>query len=418
MSVKQFVGCVFVGAAASFSFIGLAHAQTAATVTVDNSVQAVQTPATASTAGIAYSQSGTGSLLKVYTSGFLFCGNPTTPASNLVTLQAAHEDQSFTPAHPWTFATATDVSNVSYAGNALNVNRTAIGAVWTSLVCNSVGAAGDMVSGVADGIFVSGFDSVTETNYSNMVNWTPDPQLGFQWSQPDWSEVPVNACISTTAQPMAVVEDTACAAVTGVRPDATQPTSNERAGSMWTNSTESSKFTYAFRVDVRAGAQQASQSPTQISLPAQFSAPSATTNGGATTSDTVGVNVTVIDAYDSTYLKGTGTYCVLTQLPATLSSSVCTGQTTTKPLSNGPLSLSFPTTPPPFSSGISSFYIAVVRDINGSHPSDTTPVVGASILVDSAILTLSGDQFVGDDVVFGFMTGATTASGFPWMQEP
>jgi len=414
MSVKQFVGCMFVGAAASVSFIGLAQAQSAATVTVDNSVQAVQTPTTASTAGIAYSQSGTGSLLRVYTGGFLFCGNPTTPSSSLITLQAAHEDQAFTPAHPWVFGAATDITNVSYAGSMLKVS----GGSTSTLVCNGVGAVGDMLSGFSDGIFASGFDSATETNYHNMVNWTPDPQLGFQWSQPDWTQVPANACISTTEQPMAVAEDTACAAVTGVRPNATAPTSNERAGSMWTNSTESSKFTYAFRVDVRAGAQQASQSPTQINLPAQFSTQSATTNGGATTSDTVGVNVTVVDAYDSTYLKGTGSYCVLTELPATLNSAVCTGQATTTPLSNGPLSLSFPTTPPPFSSGISSFYIAVVRDINGSHPSDTTPVVGASILVDSATLTLSpaGDQFAGDDVVFGFMSD--TGSGFPWMQEP
>lgn len=416
MSVKQFVGCVFVGAAASVSFIGSAHAQTAATVTINNSVQAVQTPTTASTAGIAYSQSGTSSLLKVYTSGFLFCGNPTTPGSSLITLQAAHEDQTFTPAHPWAFAAATDVANVSYVGNTLNVNRTANGPWWTSLVCNGVGALGDMLSGLSDGIFVSGFDSATATNYSNMVNWMPDPQLGFDWSQPTWDEVPANPCISTVAQPMAIAEDTACAAVTGVRPDATQPLLNQRAGSMWTNSTESSKFTYVFRVDVRAGAQQASQSPTQINLPAQFSTPSATTNGSVTTSDTVGVNVTVVDAYDSTYLKGTGSYCALSQLPATLNSAVCTGHAT--PLSNGPLSLSFSTTPPPYSGGISSFYVAVVRDINGSHPSDTTPVVGASILIDSATLTLSpaGDQFVGDDVVFGFMSDA--GSGFPWMQEP
>ena len=131
------------------------------------------------------------------------------------------------------------------------------------------------------------------------------------------------------------------------------------------------------------------------------------------------VTVTVVDAYDSSYLLGTGTYCVLGQLPATLTSSVCTGNS---PIAlNGPLSRRFSVSPPPMTNGIASFYIAVVRNIGGAHTNTTTPVVGASILVDSATLTLppsTGDKFVGDDVVFGFMTSQTGASGFPWMQEP
>jgi len=415
MSLKQFVGCLVIGASASVSFSSIAFAQSIATVVVNNSVQKVQTPTTASTTGIAYSQSGSGSLLQIYTAGFLFCGNPVGPNSDLITLQAAHEDQAFTPAHPWKFGAATDITSVSYAGNSLNVNRSASGVSWTTLVCNGVGSVGDMVSGLADGIFAGGFDSTTVTNYSNMVNWTPDPQLGFNWNQPDWSEVPVNACISTAEQPMAVVENTACAAVTGVRHDANQPTSNLRAGSMWTNSTESSKFTYVFRVDVRAGAQQASQSPTQISMPTQINESS--TSGAETSSDGSGVIVKVVDAYDSTYLKGTGSYCLLGELPATLNSSVCSGHSP-QSLNNGPLSFSFSVYPAPVGTGISSFYFAVVRDLNGLHSNTTTPVVGASVLVDAAALTLSppADQFVGDDIVFGFVSDA--GSGFPWMREP
>lgn len=420
MSVKWFVGCVFVGAAASVFTTGVAHAQTAAAVAINNTTQSVQAPT--SGAGIAYGQGATGSLLKVYTNGFLFCGNPflwtgtDSAPDTLVTLQTGHEDQGFTPAHPWAFPPAVDVTQVNYVGSVLNVNRNASGAQWTSLVCNGVGAVGDMTSGLADGIFDSGFDSVTQTNYGHLVNWKPDPQLGFDWNQPDWNAVPINPCIATEEQPAFVVEDTACAAVTGIRPDATSQNPNLRAGSMWTNSTESSKFTYVFRVDLRVGTQSPSQAPTQISLPTQVG--TSPTSDATITGAAGSIVATVVDAYDSTYLTGTGSYCLLDELPATLTSAVCSGQTT-NPL-NGPLSYPFAVFPQPVSSGISSFYVAVVRNIVGAHASDTTPVVGASILVESAAQTMSppADKFIGDDVVFGFMTNANGGTGFPWMQEP
>ena len=418
MSVKQFVGCVFVGAAASVSFTGMALAQSVAAVAINNTTQGVQAPTLAPAAGISYSQATTGSLLKVYTDGFLFCGNPGAVGNDLIALQTAHEDQSLAPAHAWTFPLATDAASVNYAGNVLNVNRSAAGVQWTSLACNGVGALGDRVSGLTDGIFDSGFDSASATHYSHMINWTPDPQLGFDWNNPDWTEVPINPCVSTQEQPAYVVEDTACAAVTGVRPDSSQDNPNVRAGTMWTNSTESSKFVYVFRADVRVGAQQPEQSPTQISLPVQVNGSLAP--NGATPSDAGGVAVTVVDAYDASYLKATGSYCLLSELPQAAlpaSSTICAGKQT-YPL-NGALSLSFPIYPPPITTGISSFYIAVVRDLNGVHPSDVTPVVGASVLVDNAALTLTppGDQFIGDDVVFGFMTNLTDPSGFPWMHE-
>ena len=135
MSVKQFVGCLVVGASASVVLPSIVLAQSIATVTVNNSVQAVQTPSITPAAGIAYTQNGSnGSLLTVFTGGFLFCGNPTAPDSNgngvAIGLQTAHEDQSFLPAaaHPWTFPVATDAAAINYVGTTLNINHNAAGA--------------------------------------------------------------------------------------------------------------------------------------------------------------------------------------------------------------------------------------------------------------------------------------------------
>ncbi|GAA0707533.1 hypothetical protein GCM10009105_06340 [Dokdonella soli] len=405
-SVKQFVGYVFIGAVASVSSIQTAQAQvqapTVAGVVVNSAGQTVQTPTlvppgkTAPPGGISYVQtSSNASALEVYTDGFLFCGNPllgSTPA----TLITAHEDQSFSPAHPWFFQNAADVPLVSYTGGVLSVNRDSAGAHWTTLICQGVGAAGDAPTGLTDGIFDNGWESTTATNYNHLVNWIPP--AGFDWNTPDWTKVPTNPCISTVAQPVRVVETAACAAVTGVRPASTAGL-GVRAGTIWT-ATDATHFTYLFRVDARYGAQP-TQAPTQFQLPTPASTSASTAPNGEA--------FFISDAYDSAFLTATGQYCFLTTLPTALNSSVCTGAQ----IYALPLTYRTTVSPPPVGSGSTSFYVAVVRSIGqNTHTNFTTPVVGVSILVDPALVTSGGNQFSGDDVAFGFMPGST---GFPWM---
>ncbi|MBZ0222856.1 MAG: hypothetical protein IT467_09865 [Dokdonella sp.] len=422
MSVKLFVVSALAGAIASVAQIADAQIQSAASVTVNQTSLSVQTPllpVASPSAGITYTQAGAGaSQLRIFTSGFLFCANPGPLGTGPVSLIPAHEDQSFTPAtnaHPWTFPQALDVSKVNYSGGVLNLNRNAAGVQFTSLVCNGVGPLGENATGLSDGIFRNGLDDGSETNYSHMINWTPDPQLAFNWNQPDWSQVPVNPCVSTAAQPATVVEDVACAAVTGVRPaPGAGPVSPQRAGTVWTDSHDAVKFTYLFRVDVRAGAQpQGPQSASGTTeLPVLLDA--------GTVSDAYGgALVKVIDAYDASLVAGTGQYCLLTSLPATLGSGVCTGNPQTYSLGNGPLSINFGVYPAPLGNGSSSFYVAVVRDLIGTHPNYVTPAVGVSILMESASLQIGGDRFNGDDTAFGFMTPNSAGGyGFPWMREP
>lgn len=422
MSSKLFVVCGLAAVAVSMMPISAVHAQTAARIGVNQLNQDVQKPvlpAAAPAAGISYTQTGPGSgLLKAYTQGFLFCGNPSPPGSGTVTLLPAHEDQSFTPAanaHPWAFASALDAAHISYAGASLNVNRNANGVQWTSLVCSGAGALGEPGTGLFDGIFRDGLDSATETNYSHMVNWTPDPQLGFDWNQPSWDEVPANPCAGSANAGVTIKEDVACVAATGVRPAGGVSGPNplpQRAGTVWTDSHDAVKFTYLFRVDVRAGAEPAPQMQGAMSLPTLLRAGEASAAFGS-------VLVSVIDAYDASFLSGSGTYCLLADLPATLGSGVCNGNPTSDVLPNGPLSMNFGVYPAPLGTGNASFYVAVVRNLVGNHPNYDTPVVGVSVLIDSATLIEGGDRFTGDDVAFGFMTPTSSGSyGFPWMREP
>ncbi len=417
MSVKQFAGCFAIGVAASLSWMSVADAQSAAMVTVNNSSQAVQVPTLpvgAPATGISYRQNGAGGgLLVAYTSGFLFCANPSAPLSNAISLQVAHEDQSFSgSAHPWAFPLATDVSKIGYVDTMLGVNRSAAGLQWTSLNCNGVDALGQIPTAFGDGIFADGLDSATTTNYNRMINWVPAGAAAFDWSAPDWTQVPTDPCLSAAsgASPQ-VAESVACSAVTGVRAGATAQDPALRVGSVWTKA-DAVNFTYLFRVDLQAGAAPAAPQDVKASLPSVMGAAAVNSAFGS-------VSATLVDAYDSTYLTGTGNYCLLTTPPQTLSSSVCAGHTTYA-LDNGPLSLSFGVYPPPIGSGTSMFYVAVVRGVHGAHANYDTPVVGVSLLLDTATLQLGGNQFLGDDVAFGFMDSppSPAKAGFPWMQEP
>lgn len=401
--VKLFTGSVLAGALASVLAIPIAAAQAGTSLRVNGETQTVQAPTQSGAVGISYSTPAGGltSALKVYTDGFLFCANisSNTVVTTPVSLTLAYEDQSFSPspAHAWAFPTETDVQTVGFTGGVLSVNYGATGSLLTTLTCYGTDANGVVRSGLTDGIFDSGLESATVTNYTHLVNWSPIPSMGFDWNAPDWTLVPTDPCISTTSQPASVVEDAACAAVSGVRPSTTAV----RAGTVWT-ATDAGNFTYLFRVDARLGA-QTTQAPVQFRLPTA-AVPQAPADSNAET-------FVVSDAYDSAFLTGAGEYCFLATLPAALNSGVCSGSTTHT--LTGPLSYAFPLTPPPVGTGLATFYVAVKRTIGQStHANLTTPVVGVSILVDPALVAEGGDKFSGDDVAFGFMPGST---GFPWM---
>lgn len=373
--------------AASTSVVALGQAQ----FRVDRQSQPVQTPATPGDSGISYSQTGaTASSLRVYTDGFMFCGNPGTSVVSLATLTMAHEDDEFSPAHPWTFPPVTDLQNFAYNGGALVANPGGS----TSLMCLSTRVDGSIASATREGIFDSGYDSATESNYDHLVNWTP--QEPFDWTDPDWTLVPLNPCVSSPSQPARVVEDVACAAVTGVRSSQDGPV---RAPTIWT-STDGVSFTYLFRVDWRTGPQAPTVQQDML-LPEADS-------GIEGSSD--GLSVVVSDAYDSAFLSSQGGQsCTLATLPQVLNSSVCANPA---PL-NGPYVLKTTVAAPPVGQGYSSFYVVITRPLGQSnHALLATPAVAASTLIERAVADEGGDKFVGDNVVFGFIP---QSQGFPWM---
>jgi hypothetical protein len=112
------------------------------------------------------------------------------------------------------------------------------------------------------------------------------------------------------------------------------------------------------------------------------------------------------------YLAKTGQYCLLTELPTVLNSSVCANAPTHDSL---PLPASFTLGQPPIYPGVNqAFYVVVTRPIKGTHGNTQTPVVGVAALLEPAVASEGGDKFVGDDIVFGFMP---TSAGFPWMRR-
>lgn len=392
---QKSVARVFIGLAASAAFSSVSWS---ATVEVSRQTQTVQTPVTAGQSGFSYVQTGSEtSTLKVYTQGFLFCTNLGETYSSPATLSIAHEDQTMSPAHHWSFATTTDAQTVAYAGGSLRIN----GGAPTSLTCLGTAADGAIATDISSGIFDNSYDSRTDTNYNHMVNWLA-PQ-GFDWSDPDWAQVPVDPCNPDGDNVSRVVEDVACSAVSGVRPAVTGGGA-ARAATIW-SATDGTTFTYLLRFDARLG-------PQQLGAPAGMRIPDPDQIDQA--DDVTSVPITILDAFDSAFL-GTGAndgqYCFLTSFPQALNSSVCSGAQT-YPLNGKPMNHSVLLAIPPSGSDSYSFYVAVMRPVVGGHQTLTTPVVAAAALVERTVLDEAGNKFSGDDIVFGFMP---TSQGFPWM---
>jgi hypothetical protein len=394
MFVNKWVVGVCAGVAACGS---LGAAAQSATLSVGKQSQLVQA-SVPSGSGISYVQTGSSqSVLQVYTAGYLLCSNVGQYPINSLSFSIAHED--LTLGHAWTTQVLNDVYTFNYnAGSLIVVPATPATGGGNTLACLGTSLDGSVPSGLSEGIFDNGYDSATQTNYSHLVNWIPS--TGFSWLAPDWTEVPSDPCNPTADQPAVIDETVACAAATGVR--GSVAAGGARAATAWT-ATDGINFTYLIRVDGRFGAQQPGVAPGFD--PSIFS--NVSPDGGATLA-----SFRVIDSFDAEYLQSSGTgvqSCILTQLPASLTSDVC--GSSGSPLS-GNLSLDFSLGLPPLALGATSFYVAVTRPIVGSHQSTTSPVVALAVLTENPIVMEGGDAFSGDDIVFGFMP---TSTGFPWM---
>ena len=398
LSAKQIAGCLLTGVIFSASSIPLAEA---AEVRIGTQTLEVQTPTLSPGAGIRYTASGTGGTLTVHTEGFLFCTNFHPQLSSAITLVPSHETQGVNPAHAWRMPTATDVTAFGYSGSSLHINRDGVGAASSGLVCRAVGSQSEIPSGLTEYIFGHAFDPANPTarNYHNLVNWKSPP--GFDWTlASNWSYVPTDACRSNGNMPAQVEEDVACAAVTGVRQ------AGVRAPVMWTWLSDSGlEFTYLFRVDARFGPQ-----PVTIGGLANVSLPFA--DGGDEINAAGQLQLSIRDAYDTKYLSSAARFCTfsLADLPSTLGASTCPMTGSTGWAFDGPLDQPLSLSEPPMGQMEKSFYIAVTRKVTGVPADMGTPVVGAAIFVEPA--AVGGDNFIGDDVVFGF---PATSTGFPWM---
>ena len=392
--IEKIVGCVLGGAVVCISLVPAAHA--AANLAINDEAQlAVQTPL-----GFSYVSAGSSSTLNVQTDGFVFCANvypDLPPAITTVT---------FAPSHTrWTLPTAIDVQSIAYADGVLRVNKPLTGlSTESTLVCQTRGAQGDIsrpFSAYSQWLFRDGMELQLSAavQYANMINWVPP--AGFSWAQAGaWSQVPTDACNfdRTSADMPLAAENSLCIAATGVQPGGTNGT---RSATMWTQVSGSS-FIYLARVDGRLGAQTFGPN-------ANFHV--ADWSSQQVQGSTNGLDTAVRDGFDSAYLSAAGSYCLLTTLPTALTPTVCNGAPVSGTL-NGLLQTKFTLSLFP-AAPATSFYVAVVRPIIGVAPS--TPVAAIAVMADPGTARHdAGDEFTGDDVVFGF---PTSIGAFPWMSN-
>ncbi|RYD13999.1 MAG: hypothetical protein EOP90_15500 [Lysobacteraceae bacterium] len=385
MALKKLVRLVCTGAAASVLMVPLAQA---AKLAVNDEV-----PLTIVSPGFSYvtEVAGESSALAVATDGYLFCANVGESAPNIVKLAPSHTR--------WTLPEAY-LKEARYSSGQLNVNRTGATSIEHSLSCQARGAQGQVINpyspfGIA--IFTNGYDGLESTQYASMVNWMPVD--GFDWSSPDWTEVPTDSCqFDMTPENSPRVEEPAlCAAATGIMPGGEF---GVRSPKMWT-ANSGSNFVYLARVDARLGQQEVNVA-----------------NEGFAANVPMGPNdlpnsivFEVRDGYDSQYLQTGYTACFLSELPASLTATTCTGNQpfTGTGFVNTYLPLSFLTIPS------LSRYLVVIRGKTTDFPPIQTPVAAVAILSDPVVSrSESGDTFVGDNVIFGF---SLAGDGFPWMTQ-
>jgi len=390
MLVKKFAGNVLAAAVAAVS-IPTAIAAPSLVINDGAPIDILSPP------GFSYVANGLTSMLKVTTDGYVICANIGTASATPVSMQPQHLR--------WTLPSANDIPTVGYSGGVLSINKQ----IETSLACQVRGPLGEVrtpFSGFGDMVFRDSWEGFSDVQFANLVNWIPVPT--FSWSAPDWTKVPNDACTwdQDPNLPM-LAENALCAAVAGVRPVAGGSQNDarygDRAPTMWTQTT-ASKFIYVARIDARFG-------PPSGGPNSHFpvNPPSARPDQSST------VDVAIRDAYDSNYLTASGTYCLLKQLPPTLDDNVCnssdvyySGSLAGNPggiLSERiPLAVGF--------TQAASLFVAVVRGKTTDLPLRCTPAAAIAVLADPGVSRgEAGDEFIGDDVAFGFYGNEM----FPWM---
>jgi hypothetical protein len=246
-------------------------------------------------------------------------------------------------------------------------------------------------------IFSNSYEGLEPTQYASMINWKPVD--GFDWSTPNWAEVPTDSCQfdMTPQNSPHVAEPALCAAATGIQPGGEF---GVRSPKMWT-ANAGANFIYLAPIDARLGEQEinVANEGFESQMPA---GPNDLPNS---------IVFEVRDGYDSQYLQPGYTACFLNELPATLTAATCTGN---QPFQDtGVVStyipLSFLTIPS------LSRYLVVIRTKTADFPPIQTPVAAVAILSDPMVSrTESGDTFAGDNVIFGF---SLAGDGFPWMTQ-
>ena len=234
-----------------------------------------------------------------------------------------------------------------------------------------------------------------------MINWKPVD--GFDWSAPDWAEVPTDSCQfdMTPENSPRVVEPALCAAASGITSGGEF---GVRAPKMWTWSSGAapgSSYVYLARVDVRLGGQVINVA-----------------NEGFQVNEEAGiqelpdaVTFEIRDGYDSQYLSDEYTYCLLNTLPASLSATTCNGNNPTSDsgIVSRALTMDFE-----ILTSLSR-YLVVIRTKEADSPPINTPVSAITVLSDPRVARHeSGDTFTGDNVIFGF---SLSGDGFPWMTQ-
>lgn len=405
MSLKKYAAGLLATSMASF----VPLLQAAPTLVVNGGALVdIQTPP-----GFSYvtNGAGTSSELDVTVPGFVFCANIGSGSGAPVTLQ---------PLRPrWLLPSGND-GRIVYSGGRLGVND----AAETSLACQVRDASGRVrspYSGYGDFLFSDGWEDFysAERQYSNLVNWKPI--RAFTWANPDWSRVPNDSCTWDNNLNFPRQEESAlCAAATGVRPNASgspnNPDYGDRAPTMWAKRT-AANYIYIARVDASYGGQHGSPNSHFVgsSRPEDVDTPST-------------ISLAIRDAFDANYLAPNATYCFLNKLPdqALMNDNVCNPSVNP----NAYYTNTLPNTPadPNSSRGLlveslsvgvnsvqaRSLYIAVVRQklAGGGSPSSCQPYAAISVIPEQDVARyFSGDEFIGDDVVFGFRED----EAFDWM---
>ncbi len=390
MSVKKYAAGFL--AATIASFLPLAHAAPTLVINDGAPIDILTPP------GFSYAANtgGTASELNVTSAGYVFCANIGNGSGVLATTLQPRRAR-------WTLSGAND-ARIAYSGGRLAINE----GTQTSLACaarDAVGQIGSPFSGFGDYLFSDNWEDryAADTQFANLANWKP--VHGFSWSTPDWTMVPNDSCTWDNSVNFPHLEESAlCAAATGVRPLANGSTNNpdygDRAATMWTKRTVAN-YIYLARIDTSyAGQHGAPNSHFVVSSPRP---------GETNTPSTI--EVAIRDAFDSDYLSPNATYCFRNTLPATLDDNVCSGPgvyyTGTM---NGIVAESL-------SLGVNSvqarsLYIAVKRPKIGSSPSSCQPYAAIAVIAEPDVARQFGaDEFIGDDVVFGFREDES----FDWM---